>query len=115
MPSKVEETKSLIDILIDVPGDAYNRLLNELTDDVNEGHVVYKGTVLKKPTGRRAREIENASQSFKEHFADTFETVISAVQDFLNTRFSDFDKTPLKEMVKIFNTKDWPIFISWNS
>ena len=78
VPSKVEETKSLTDILIDVPGDAYNRLLNELTDDVNEGHIVYKGTVLKKPTGSRAREIEDTSQSFKEHFADTFEKVISA-------------------------------------
>ena len=115
MPSKVEETKSLIDILIDVPGDAYNPLLNELTEDVSEGRIVYKGTVLKKPTGRRAREIENTSQSFKEYFADTFETVISAAQDYLNTRFSDFDKTPLKEVVKIFNTKNWPIFISWNS
>ena len=51
VPSKVEETKSLINILIDVPGDAYNCLLNELTDDVNEGHIVYKGTVLKKPIG----------------------------------------------------------------
>ena len=99
VPSKVEETKSLIDILIDVPGDAYSYLLNELTDDVNEGHIVYKGTVLKKPTGRRARQIENTSQSFKEHFADTFEKVISAVQDYLDTRFSDFDKTLLKEMV----------------
>ena len=82
--------------------------MNELTDDVNEGHIVYKGTVLKKPAGRRAREIENTSQSFKEHFADTFEKVISAVQDYLDTRFSDFDKTLLKEMVKIFNTKNWP-------
>ena len=107
VPSKVEETKSLIDILIDVPGDAYNRLLNEVTDHVNEGHIVYKGTVLKKPTGSRAREIENTSQSFKEHLADTFEKVISGVQDYLDTRFSDFDKTPLKEMVKIFHTKNW--------
>ena len=82
--------------------------MNELTDDVNEGHIVYKGTGLKKPAGRRAREIENTSQTFKEHFADTFEKVISAVQDYLDTRFSDFDKTLLKEMVKIFNTKNWP-------
>ena len=37
-----------------------------------------------------------------------FEKVISAVQVYLDTRFSDFDKTPLKEMVKIFNTKSWP-------
>ena len=108
VPSKVEETKSLINILIDVTGDSYNRLLNELADDVNEGHIFYNGTVLKRSTGRRAREIENTSQSFKEHFVDTFEKVISAVQDYLDTRFSDFDKTPLKEMVKIFNTQNWP-------
>ena len=108
VPRKIEETKAVVDVLQDVPGDAYNRLLKGISNDVNEGYMVYKEVTLKMPRGRRAPDVENTSVGFQMHFADVFEKIILAVQDYLDTRFADFAKTPLCEMVKIFDLKKWP-------
>ena len=42
VPGKFEETKAAVDVLQDVSGDAYNRLLMEISNDVKEGYMVYK-------------------------------------------------------------------------
>ena len=108
VPRKLEETKAVIDVLHNAPGEAYTRLSKGLSNDVNEGYVIYKEVVMKKPTGRRAPDIENTPDGFQMHFSDIFEKIITAVQEYLDLRFMDFTKTPLREMVKIFDLKRWP-------
>ena len=108
VPSKIEETKARIDVLHDSPGEAYTRLLDGLSSDVNDGYLVYKEVILKKPSGRRSLDVENTPAGFKLHFAKIFEQIVEAVQDYLVIRFADFKKTPLREMVKLFDLQKWP-------
>ena len=108
VPRKNEETKALVDVLYDVPGEAYSRLLQGLKDDVNDRYLVYQDTVPKKSTGRRAPDTDNTSEGFQEHFSHKFQKIVKAVQNYLDNCFVDFNKTPLSEMVKIFNTKMLP-------
>ena len=61
VPSKVEETKAMVDVLYDVSGEIYSCLLQGLKDDGNDRYLVYQDKVLKKPTGRRAPDINNTS------------------------------------------------------
>lgn len=91
--------------------EAYSRLLQGLKDDVNDTYLLYQDVVLKKPTGRRVPDIDNTSEGFQEHFSEKFNKTVQAVQDYLDNHFVDFNKTPSRDMVKIFNSKKWsPLF-----
>ena len=71
--------------------------------------LLYKDVILDKPVGRRDAEIEHNAESYHSYYMEhCFETIVTGAQDFLASRYSAFKKTPLKEMVKIFDFKGWP-------
>ena len=94
VPSKVEQTKSVIDALHDVPGPAITRMLEEL--NVNENNeLIYKETILEKETGRRAAEVEHSPEGYKKHFEEKFENILDGILSCLDKRYADFEKQPL--------------------
>ena len=107
MPRKVEQTKSVIDALHDVPRPALTCILRELNlNDNNE--LIFKDAVFEKQVGWGALEIEHCPEGYEKHYGEFLEEIIDAILSYLNKRDSEFSKQPLLQIVKIFDTSSWP-------
>ena len=73
VPRKLDECCcSLIDALAIAQGDVINRLMNNLTVNVNK-EIVYEEVELKKPLGRAVENITHTPEAYNEHFTRKFE------------------------------------------
>ena len=88
------------------------RLMTHLHKDENNPHeeiLMCRFITLDKPGGRRAEPIEHSAEDCDKYFKEnTFEIIIAGTERYLEQRFEDFNKTPLKDLVKVFNFKEWP-------
>ena len=69
----------------------------------NPSELFLKDVILNKPEGRRAEYIEHTPVGY-----DKIDKIVSGTSDYLAMHYNAFNKTPLKEMVQMFDFKDWP-------
>ena len=108
VPRKIDECCAVIDALSVVPGDASNRLQEQIKSADNDETLIYKEVQLDKPDGRRAQKVDHSFDGYQNLYNPIFTKIIESVQDYLHTRFMDFNKEPLCSLVKLFDIQNWP-------
>ena len=75
----------------------------------NPSELLFKHVILDKPEGRRVEHIEHTPEDYDNYFSKhCLDKIVSGTSDYLAVRYNAFNKTPLKEMVQLFDFKDWP-------
>ena len=75
--------------------------------------LLYKDAILEKPDGWRDLKVDHNPKSYASFYKETcFQKVTTGAELFLQKDYVSFKKTPLKEMVKIFDYKEWPKFFT---
>ena len=112
VPRVIDEVKLKIESLLVTPHDSFTRLMNEVgPDPINPtaGILMFKSIILTKPDGRRHDGIDHTASGYEKYYTENaFGTIVSGTQRYFTKRFEDFEKTPMKEMVTIFDFKSWP-------
>ena len=88
VPRNIDECCAVIDVLAIVPGDAINKLNENLK--VEDGTVSYRDIKLNKPAGSRATDIDDMPGSYQVIYTSVFTNIIDVVQKYLCHRFKDF-------------------------
>ena len=110
IPTIISEVCTQIGTLTLQPRDSMNRLMNTIAVAPERNYdLEYKTVLLDKPDGRHDPEIEHTPNGYSTYYTENaFETIADGTQEYLKKRFQDFNKTPLQQMVAVFNFKDWP-------
>ena len=109
IPRIVSDLQTHLDTLTISPGESFMRLKNELKlDTVRRYDLMYKGEILNKPEGRNIQDIEHTPEGYETYYMGMFETIVSNTQKYIKKRFADFEETPLKQLVALFDIKSWP-------
>ena len=103
VPRKIDECCAVIDALSVVPG-----LQEQIKSAHNDETLINKEVQLDKPDGRRAPKVNNSFDGYQNLYNPIFTKIIESVQDYLHTRFMDFNKEPLCSLVKLFDIQNWP-------
>ena len=91
-----------------VPGTSVRKFFNEITT-TNDGNLCYKEITLNRPPVRRNAEndVPHSVEFYKQYYKEKFVSIITKTQDYLKTRFADFNEAPLSWMT-VFDFKSWP-------
>ena len=112
VPRVISDVKQQLDSLLVTTLKSLERLMSNLKPDPINTHeeiLMYKSVTLNKPDGRRADKIPHNAEAYESFYRDNaFETIVTGTQKYLENRFEDFDKTPLKQIHVIFDFKQWP-------
>ena len=74
----------------------------------NPSELFLKDVMLDKPERRRAEYIEHIPVGYDNYFSKhCLDKIVSGTSDYLAMHYNAFNKTPLKEMVQLFDFKDW--------
>ena len=114
IPRLVEEKIESLDMLT-VMSESFKRLMSQLS--VSGEDIIYKDVILSKLSGRRRLNIEHLPSAYEAEFGKVFEVIIAETQRHLRKRFENFNKTPLNNIVKIFDFKSGrkPLQVLWKT
>ena len=108
VPYLLEATKTKLLMLSVEPGPYYKQLMEELTVNAN-GDMVFRDVILEQPrTRQNTMKDVKTQQECKVIYDKCFENFLEGADDYLNIRFSDFSKAPLKDLIKLFDYKSYP-------
>lgn len=110
VPRMITKASDKISALSVTRGKNLDRLLSLLKNsEQNPSELLFKEVVLDKPKGRRVEHIEHTPEGYENYFSEhSLNKIVSGTNDYLAMRYNAFNKTPLKEMVELFDFKDWP-------
>ena len=108
VPYLLEATETKLRMLSVEPGPYYKQLMEELTVNAN-GDMVFRDVILEQPrTRQNTMKDMKTSQECKVIYDECFDNILEGADDYLNVRFSDFSKPPLKDLIKLFGYKSYP-------
>ena len=116
IPCIIASVSSSIEALSVTSGPSYNMsmLMTELhlhSECLYE--LLYKNIILEKPNGRRDANVDHNPKSYASFYEETcFQKITPGAELFLRNRYLSFKKTPFKEIVIIFDYKEWPKFFT---
>ena len=112
VPRVVSNASAKLNSLLITNHECLERPMTHLHKDGNNLHeeiLMYRSITLDKPGRRCTEPIEHSAEVYEKYFTENaFEIIIAGTERYLEQRFEDFNKTPLKELVKVFNFKEWP-------
>ena len=110
IPHIIASVSSSIETLSITPGPSYSRLMTELNLHPERWcELLYKDIILEKPYSQRDAKVDPNPKSYASFYKETwFQKITSGTELFLQNLYESFKKKPLKEMLKIFDYKEWP-------
>ena len=110
IPRMVAKASSQITALSVMPSKNLDRFMSILKlSEQNPSDLLFKDFILDKPEGRRVEHIEHTPESYDNHFSKHYlDKIISGTSDYMAMHYNAFNKTPLKDMVQLFDFKDCP-------
>ena len=76
---------------------------------IEPGDMVFRDVILEQPrTRENTMKDVKTPQECKVIYDECFENILEGADDYLNIRFNDFSKAPLKDLIKLFDYKSYP-------
>ena len=110
IPRMVAKASDQIAALSVTRGKNLDRLMSMLKlSEQNPSELLFKDVILDKLEGRRVEHIEHKPEGYDNYFSKhCLSKIVSGTSDYLAMRYNAFNKIPLKEMLQLFDFKDWP-------
>lgn len=111
IPRLVSKAIDQIESLSVTRGQNVERLMSSLKLHPERSYdLMFKDVILDKPEGRRVEPIEHTPEGYDKYFSKAcLDRIVELTSDYLTIRYNAFNETPLNEMVKLFNFKEWPL------